>query len=154
MTLAAAWTIAWAAGEDVAMPYGELVVSTLLKTPALLLFPLALWLTGFFVPGERRRLTQVRDRLLGRGAAPAAGTAAGALGASGSGAVTSLESADAAGAAPVDAGESRAEAPGEGILAEDVELSADELLIEEEDLEVTQETDMDGDPAEGGSSSL
>lgn len=147
VALAAAWAIAWATGESVSMPYYELVVRTLLKTPALLLFPLVLWLTGFFAPGERRRLTAIRRRVTGKGAAAA--TAAGMAAA---GAATATAAAAEPGVAPEPAiGE-----PRESILdairgEEQEEISADEEVIEEEDLEVQQEMDIDTDPAEGAS---
>ncbi len=72
LTLAAAWGIARAFGQSVYMPYGELVVSSLAQVPALLVFPLVLFATGFFTPGERDKLRRAFARLAGRRAAPAA----------------------------------------------------------------------------------
>ena len=175
VTLGVVWGIAWLSGEDVAMPYDELVVRTLIKTPALLLFPLVLWVTGFFEPGERRRLAGIRRRLLGGGPAGGPGEAAAA-----GGEATSPESPpdaaeDAPGresAEPGGAGEGgvpHGEGSRDGILNDATEdtapadepaihgrlkggLDDDELAAEEEALERAQKMDIEVDPTEGGSS--
>lgn len=144
VTLAAAWAIAAASGEDVFMPYDQLLARTLMKTPALLLFPLILWLTGFFVPSERRRLAEAGRRLLGRRAGSARGAAE-----ADTRTTASSVSLDAADASLAEASASRAEGE-DGMLGDADQPGADELLVEEEDLEVTQSTDMDSDPMEGG----
>ena len=75
LTLAAAWGVGWALGQDVYMPYDELVLTTLAQVPTLLLFPLVLFVTGFFTPGERERLWRALRRRAGGGGRrrPAAG---------------------------------------------------------------------------------
>ena len=64
LTLAAAWGVGRALGQDVYMPYDELVLTTLAQVPTLLLFPLVLFATRFFTPGERER---IGDGRCGRG---------------------------------------------------------------------------------------
>jgi O-antigen/teichoic acid export membrane protein len=77
-TLAAGWGIGRLLGETVSLPFGKLLVDEIVKAPAMLLFPLILWLTGFFTPGERAALGDWMRRLSGRGGlrlAPAIGSA-------------------------------------------------------------------------------
>ena len=66
LTLAAAWGVGWALGQDVYMPYDQLVLTTLAQVPTLLVFPLVLFVTRFFTPGEREKLRRVLRRLRGR----------------------------------------------------------------------------------------
>ena len=54
------------------MPFAALVVRELVKTPTIALFPLVLWMTGFFTPGERQSLRAFASRLTKPGG-PAAG---------------------------------------------------------------------------------
>ncbi len=113
LTLAAAWGVGRAFGQSVYMPYRELVVSTLAQVPTLLVFPLVLFATGFFTPGERQRLGGVVRRLSGRQGIPQpAATAAGAV-------------------AATDAGDRT------------THLSADDIDAEEEELEMEQDADID-----------
>jgi hypothetical protein len=121
LTLAAAWSVGWAFGQSVYMPYGELVVSTLAQVPTLLVFPLVLFATGFFTPGERQKLAGAARRLTGREAAQV--TAAGAAGA------TSL-----AGGATIG---------GAKTGDRTTHLSADDVEAEEEELEMEKEADID-----------
>ena len=79
LTLAVVWGLARALGQDVAMPYDELVLTTLAQVPALLVFPLVLWATGFFTPGEKDMLARLLHR---------AGRPAEAVGVAGAGAPT------------------------------------------------------------------
>lgn len=88
-SLAAVWAIAAATGLRADLPIGDLVVRTLLVTPALAIFPLVLWLTGFFTPGERQRIDRLWSRLRRR-PAPQAGTMTAAVTA-GAGAVIRAE---------------------------------------------------------------
>ncbi len=66
LTLAAAWGVGWALGQDVYMPYGELVLTTLAQVPTLLIFPLVLFATRFFTPGERQKMGRMLHRRRGR----------------------------------------------------------------------------------------
>ena len=181
LTLGATWGIARVSGEDVSMPYDQLVVCTLLKTPALLLFPLVLWVTGFFEPGERRRLGGAKRRVLRRG--PAAGLVeepGGAVALEGGHAPREPLAAapdDVLGAEPAEPDASRdasapeaersrkdilsdvtaGAVPADGPVAPEPlldGLDADELAVEEEDLEMAQEVDIESDPTEGGGSKL
>jgi len=118
LTLAAAWGVGRAFDQSVYMPYGELVVSSLAQVPTLLVFPLVLFATRFFKPGEREKMGRALRRLGGRRSVPqpavaAAGTAA-AAGAAGG------ETAD------------RTE-----------QLSPDDEEAEEEELEMEKEADVD-----------
>jgi hypothetical protein len=63
VTLGAAWALAHTLGERTAMPFAALAVRELIKAPTILLFPLALWLTGYFTPGERQGLRAFAGRL-------------------------------------------------------------------------------------------
>ena len=75
VALAVAWGIGRALGESVYSPLNELALKTLATAPAVLLFPLALWATRYFTPGERRKLAGAARRLTGRPAARVAGPA-------------------------------------------------------------------------------
>ncbi len=66
LTLAAAWGVGWALGQDVYMPYDELVLTTLAQAPTLLVFPLVLFATRFFTPGEREKMGRMLRRRRGR----------------------------------------------------------------------------------------
>lgn len=66
LTLGAAWGMGWALGQDVFMPYDQLVLTTLAQVPTLLLFPLVLFATRFFTDGERTRLAHALGRRRGR----------------------------------------------------------------------------------------
>ncbi len=117
VTLAAAWGIGRALGQDVYMPYDQLVLTTLAQVPTLVLFPLVLFVTGFFTRGEREKLSHALGRMRGRGAAvqPAM-----------------------AGAAAV--------APITGAAVQDdraTQLSADDVEAEKEELEMEKEADVD-----------
>jgi O-antigen/teichoic acid export membrane protein len=127
LTLAGAWGVGWALGQDVYMPYDQLVVSTLDQVPTLLLFPLVLFATRFLTPGEREKLGRARSRLRHRGGAvrpAAAGADAASAGAAGG------EAAGAGGAAPAAVDRTR-------------QLSADDVEAEEEELEMEKEADVD-----------
>ena len=128
LTLACVWGVARASGEYVAMPYDQLVVRALIKTPLLLVFPLVLWATAFFVPGERRRLADVKRRLLVR--SPVAGVETG----------DEERQTMQHGAAPEGGAK---ESP---VAAESL---ADEWAAEEDELEIEQEFGGDIDPTEG-----
>ena len=120
LTLAAAWGVGRALGQDVYMPYDELVLTTLAQVPTLLLFPLVLFATGFFTPGEREKLRRaLRRRRAREVAAPAVGGAAGSAAAA---------EAVTGGAATVDRTK---------------RLSADDEEAEEEELEMEKEADVD-----------
>ena len=65
LTLGAGWAIGLATGVSVHQPLGDLILGELAMTPALLVFPLVLWATRFFTPGERSKLPggrRTRDR--------------------------------------------------------------------------------------------
>ncbi len=64
-TLGAVWALAWATGQSVDMPFGELLVRQLAALPVLLLFPVLLWVFRFWTPGEVVRLRQMTARLPG-----------------------------------------------------------------------------------------
>ena len=118
LTLAAAWGIGWALGQDVYMPYDQLVLTTLAQVPTLLLFPLVLFVTGFFTSGERDKLSHALGRMRGRGAA----------------------------VRPAVAGAAAAVAPITGAAVQDdraTQLSADDVEAEEEELEMEKEADVD-----------
>ncbi len=66
VTLLAAWGIAKAKGQSVSMPLDQLLLTSLLETPALLLFPLLLRLTGFFTVAERQRIGRLWRRVTPR----------------------------------------------------------------------------------------
>lgn len=66
-TLAAGWGVARLLGETVALPFGRLFIDEVIKAPVILLFPLILWLTGFFTPGERAAVADLVRRFTGRG---------------------------------------------------------------------------------------
>ncbi len=73
-SLGAAWGIAALTGQSVDMPYDELVVTSVLQIPALFVFPLVLWLTGFFTDGEREQVAAAWGKVTRggpRGGAPA-----------------------------------------------------------------------------------
>lgn len=72
LTLAAIGLTMTLTGLATAMPLDDLVVATAATVPALALFPVTLAVSGFFTPGERRRLRQAWYRLSGRGGAPSA----------------------------------------------------------------------------------
>jgi hypothetical protein len=130
VTLAAAWGVGRALGQDVYMPYDELVLTTLVQVPTLLLFPLVLLATRFFTPGERERIGRALRRGRGRRAVvPAAATAGGAAvaGATGAGALAAAPPADAA-TVPVDRTR---------------QLDQDDVAAEEEELEMEKEAEVD-----------
>jgi O-antigen/teichoic acid export membrane protein len=116
LALGAAWGLGSALGLSVYAPLNELALDTLATAPAVLLFPLVLWATRFFTPGERQKLGGAARRLTGRPAAAVdvAGPA-GALAAA----------AEPCDHACVDA------------------LSEDDLAAEDEELEMEQEADID-----------
>ena len=119
LTLAAAWGVGRAFGQNVYMPYDELVLSTLAQVPTLLVFPLVLFATRFFTTGERERLSRALRRMRGRGETPRPAVAAAATGA----------------------------APITGVVPAQVDrttqLSADDVEAEEEELEMEKEADVD-----------
>ena len=119
LTLAAAWGVARALGQDVYMPYDQLVLTTLAQVPTLLVFPLTLFATRFLTIGEREKLSHALGRLRGRGAASQPAMAGAAAG------VPPI--ADAA-AAQVD---------------RTTRLSANDVDAEEEELEMEKEADVD-----------
>ncbi|MEI6450040.1 MAG: oligosaccharide flippase family protein [Actinomycetes bacterium] len=133
VALAVAWGIGRALGMSVYAPLNELALDTLATAPAVLLFPLVLWATRFFTPGERRKLAGAARRLTGRPAAQV--TAAGAAGSAGALAVAAGTAADAgaAGMAPAE--------PCDHACVD--ELSEDDLAAEDEELEMEQEADID-----------
>lgn len=134
LTLAAAWGVGRAFGQDVYMPYDELVVSTLAQVPTLFMFPLVLFATGFFTPNERQRLGRALRRLSGRRGVPQpAVAAAGAGGATVGGAK--------AGEAAVSGGAAGSAEPDAGDRA--THLSADDVEAEEEELEMEKAADID-----------
>jgi O-antigen/teichoic acid export membrane protein len=121
LTLAGGWAIAKATGMQVSMPFRELLVRELLLTPALLLYPLTLWLARFFTPSESRKLRAALRRVTGRPAArPAVATAGGAAAIAGPATVAGGERIDAADgdAASESAGDS---AVGDGVEPDDAE---------------------------------
>jgi hypothetical protein len=131
LTLAAAWGVGWALGQDVYMPYDELVLTTLAQVPTLLLFPLVLFATGFFTPGEREKLRRaLRRRRARKVAAPAVATVA-------AGGVSAAEAAGASAASGV-------AAVGDAAAVDRTKrLSADDEEAEEEELEMEKEADVD-----------
>ena len=118
LTLAGAWGVGRALGQDVYMPYDQLVLTTLAQVPTLLLFPLVLFVAGFFTRGEREKLSRALRRSRGRGAA-----------------VRPAVAGAAAGVAPV-AGVAE---PNDRTA----QLSADDVAAEEEELEMEKEADVD-----------
>ena len=133
LTLGAGWAIGRAMGVTVYQPLGELVVGTLAMTPALVLFPLTLWVTRFFTASERRKIAGLLKRGGSRReAAPAPALAAGEGGAG------------VAAAGDAAAGEAAA------VHGDPDVLSADDLEAEEEETELEAEVDI----AEGGSTQV
>jgi O-antigen/teichoic acid export membrane protein len=131
LTLGAAWGIGLAAGVSVHDSLETLVLGQLAMTPALLVFPLVLWVARFWRPEEIRRFRQLWKRATGRRkAAPAAVPAAALAGAGGN--VPA-----AAGGAECDHG------------CDDA-LSENDLEAEVEETEVEAEVDI----AEGGSTQI
>ena len=129
-SLAAVWAIAEATGLRADMPIGDLALRTLLVTPALALFPLVLWMTGFFTPGERQRIARLWSRLRRR---PAQRTAAGPAGAAGvGGAAVAVEAAG---------DEARGDARDE--RSDDGQLSAEPEEIEDDETEAEAEAGFD-----------
>ncbi len=122
LTLAAAWGVGRALGQDVYMPYDQLVLTTLAQLPTLIVFPLVLLATRFFTPGEKDRIGRALRR---RGRRAAEATAGGGAVAAG-GAAGAVDT--PASAAPVD----RAH-----------HLTADDAQAEEEELEMEKEADVD-----------
>lgn len=122
LTLAAAWGVGRALGQDVYMPYDQLVLTTLAQLPTLIIFPLVLLATRFFTPGEKDRIGRALRR---RGRRAAEATAGGGAVAAG-GAAGAVDT--PASAAPVD----RAH-----------HLTADDTQAEEEELEMEKEADVD-----------
>jgi O-antigen/teichoic acid export membrane protein len=129
LTLGAGWAIGWASGLRIDMPLGDLVLRELLMTPALLVFPLLLWVTRFFTPEETTRLRRVAGRLTGRKTA---------------GATAEVASGAAIAAAPVSATVDSCD------HACPDDLSEDDLEAEEEETEIELEVDL----AEGGSTQV
>jgi O-antigen/teichoic acid export membrane protein len=127
LTLGAAWAIGLAAGVGVHEPLLHLILGELAMTPALLVFPLVLWATRFFTPGERKKLRALTRRLTRRRGAPAVAT----------GPAIPAVAADAAGATAAPFGP-------EGALTED------DLEAEVEETEIEAEVDI----AEGGSTQI
>jgi len=66
LTLGAGWAIGRVAGVRVDEPLPGLILGSLAMTPALLLFPLVLWVTRFFTAPERARLARLLRRGAGR----------------------------------------------------------------------------------------
>jgi len=129
-SLAAVWAIAEATGLRADMPIGDLALRTLLVTPALALFPLVLWMTGFFTPGERQRIARLWSRLRRR---PAQRTAAGPARAAGvGGAAVAVEAAG---------DEARGDARDE--RSDDGQLSAEPEEIEDDETEAEAEAGFD-----------
>lgn len=85
LATAATWAATWLGGRAVGLateaPTWPLLGRTVALLPLLGLFPLILWLGGFFTPGERARLAAAARRLAGRrpALALAGGDAAGAV---------------------------------------------------------------------------
>lgn len=90
LTLGATWAVGHLTGMRVDMSLGALVLREILVTPTLLVFPLVLWASGFFTPGERASIGRAAARLLRR--APASRPPA----ATGGPAEAELSAADAA----------------------------------------------------------
>jgi hypothetical protein len=132
VALAVAWGIGRALGMSVYAPLNELALDTLATAPAVLLFPLVLWATRFFTPGERRKLAGAARRLTGRPAAQVAADGAEPAGALAV-AAGAAAGAGAAGMAPAE--------PCDHACVD--ELSEDDLAAEEEELEMEQEADID-----------
>ena len=144
LTLAAAWGVGWALGQDVYMPYDELVLTTLAQVPTLLIFPLVLFATRFFTPGERQKLGRMLHRRRGRAAtepAVATGGAAAASAASGAAAVGAPAGEQPAAGATASA--TTPEAEGGAPVDRAHHLSADDEEAEEEELEMEKEADVD-----------
>lgn len=99
VTLLGAWLLGQAVGLSTDLPFTEVVVRQIAVAPAILLFPLVLWLERFFTPGEQQKLS----RLLGRRAARRAAAAGGGPGSGVSGAREAVAGA-AAGGVPSGAG--------------------------------------------------
>ena len=108
--------------------------------PTLLIFPLVLFATGFFTPGEREKLGRMLHRRRGRKAEPAL-AAGGASAASGAAAVGAAASAQPAPGATASA--TTPEAEGGAPVDRAHHLSADDEEAEEEELEMEKEADVD-----------
>ncbi len=129
LTLGAAWIIGHAAGLSVEQPFGRLLLSELLITPALLIFPLLFWVTKFFTPAEMTQIRRLARRLIGRG--PKA-TAIPAAAVAGAGTMSMVAGASADAQAPA------------GVVPEHGSpdrLTEDDLEAEEEEAEIEAEVD-------------
>ena len=126
LTLGAAWAIGLALGVSVHDSLGSLILGELAMTPALLVFPLVLWVARFWTPGEGKKIRELGRRVTRRRTAPAL---PGAALAGASGAVGGM----------VDAG-----------AATGAALSDDDLEAEVEETEIEAEVDI----AEGGSTQI
>jgi len=127
LTLAAAWSVGWAFDQSVYMPYAELVVSSLAQAPTLLVFPIVLFATGFFTPGERAKMGGALRRLSGRRGVPQPAVAA----------------AQGGGAAAGGSGRAGTEAAPGGAVDRSERLTADDEEAEEEELEMEKDADVD-----------
>jgi len=130
LTLGAAWAIGWSLGVSVYQPFGSLVAGQLAMTPALLVFPLVLWVARFFTPQERKMIGRLGRRVTRRTVAPVAAAVPAALAGAGVGGAI-------AGVAP-------------GDRASDEELTPDDEEAELEETEIEAEVDI----VEGGSTQL
>jgi O-antigen/teichoic acid export membrane protein len=113
-SLAAVWGLGQALSQSVYSSISELALDTLLTTPAVLLFPLLLWITGFLTARERQQLTSLVRRLGGGRRPPELAVA---------------DAAEGAVAAPEITGGAR--------------LSADELAAEDDELALEAEAGLD-----------
>jgi len=130
LTLGAAWAIGWSLGVSVYQPFGSLVAGQLAMTPALLVFPLVLWVARFFTPQERKMIGRLGRRVTRRTVAPVSAAVPTALAGAGVGRAI-------AGVAP-------------GDRASDEELTPDDEEAELEETEIEAEVDI----VEGGSTQL
>jgi len=134
-TLFSSWAILQATGFSIDLPFDQIVWRQMVAAPALLVFPLALWLTRVFTAEEKRALRDLSRRALHpRGRAAEAGGAAG--GASGLAAIEAAAESDLGAEPPADAVEADLSA---GTASED------ELAAEEERMEEAWETGLPGD---------
>lgn len=170
LTLVAGWALTRAVGltagplpgTDPAkyLSFGQVAVRQLMVAPAILLFPLTMWLARFFTPSERARMGGRFRRRGRRGAAkPAAAPAPGRIAAAGAamGATAVMSGAGIAGAASAsgspDEGDVSCESPDTDVnpekLLEELELQREEELEEEEleEEEIEAESEL---PSGGG----
>ena len=101
VALLAALGVSLLVGGGAQQPFTEMLWKQAVVAPTLLLFPLVLWLTRFFTPGERARLA-ARLTSVGRRRRPAAAAGADVSAGAGAGVAAEADTAAVEGRSPVE----------------------------------------------------